>query len=103
MAGNKKRILKAEFIYRGIDLDGSIDRVIEDLIEIRDRYTKKGYENIMLDYDKYRGSYFNIYGDRPETDAEYKKRTENTEKKEKQEKDKRKQMYEKLKKEFEQD
>jgi len=80
-----------------LDLDErTLENNLEDVINSLRYYQSQGWEGLR---SKYYGDYtgWELYKERPETDAEYKRRLAS----EQNDKERRRQKYEELKKEFE--
>ena len=97
----KKQVKEHSYEISYYDLDDTLDKVIESLLE----YKKEGWVGFDVVQDRYSDNkYLKLYRFREETDEEYQKRLKEEEEikidSEKQ-KEKRRLQYEQLKKEFE--
>ena len=79
--------------------EGFLDRSLDDIIKLLEEYKKDDWEGILYAL-QYGGMDFYLYKDRVETDEEYKVRMEKLNREEDKRKKSRREMYEKLKKEF---
>jgi hypothetical protein len=108
-----KKKYKSEKIYALSNIDkilwgNNFDTIIKELGKLSRQYKKKGFKHLTLEYyAEYEGGYYEVWGERLETDSEYLTRISREAKiaktkaaKESAQLEKEKLIYENLKKKF---